>query len=479
MNKIAKKFYKTFKTNIIKPEYFFLAFAAPLGFLLVFLTPPLQAPDEQSHFFQSYSVSNLDFVWDKFEINNKVTYGPELPKSVFDASDQFMSQAGKPNVKITLSQYKQYISQPLNADDTEYRKSGTSYTPLVYLPQAVGINIGKLFDASPIILIWLARIANLVVWLVVIFLAIRLFPVAKWALLALALNPVAVFLSASMSADVMNIALAFLFVSLIFATVKDKEKYISRKRLFVIFLVLVGLALTKPVSIIFGLLLFVLPWKKFKTKLKYILFAFLAIFIAASTTLAWNALVGEGTQASIQLQRPGEGVDPPMQLRNVLTDPVDFIVLLVKNYVIVSPGYYGDAVFNTFFGVFGWLDSSIPVWTIFLYIIGLIIAILYQFGRGASFSAKQKILFFIIFMGFVTANILAMYLVYTPFDRQIIEGVQGRYFIPASILLLGIFTGRNKLLNLSEKKLIIILASIFIVIFTIMLLRLVMRYYIS
>lgn len=479
VRKFMQNLCKDFKEKVVKPEYFFLAFAAPIGLLLVFLTPPLQTPDEQSHFFQAYAVSNLNFVWHKFEINNKVTYGPELPKSVFDASDQFLAQAGKPNVKITLEQYKQYIEQPLNADKIEYRKSGTSYTPLVYLPQATGINIGKLFNASPIVLMWLGRLANLVLWLAVIFLAIRLFPVAKWAVVVLALNPVAVFLSASMSADVMNIALAFLFVSLVFATIMSKEPRVSTKRLVVLSVTLLGLALTKPVSIVFGLLLFTLPWKKFKSKFKYILFAFLAISIAAGTTLAWNAAVGEGTQASIQLQRPGEGVDPAKQLKNVLTDPVDFTVLLIKNYIIVAPGYYGDAVFNTFFGVFGWLDTNIPTWAIVLYIIGLFLAILYQFGRETGFGKIQKTVFFITFIGFVTANILAMYLVYTPFDRPVVEGVQGRYFIPASIVLLGIFTGRNKILNISEKKLVIILAGILAVVFLMMILRLVMRYYIS
>lgn len=479
IKKTTKSFYQTFKTNIVKPEFFFLAFAAPIGFLLVFLTPPLQAPDEQSHFFQSYSVSNLNFVWDKFEINDKVTYGPELPTSVFNASDVFLLQAGNPNYKVTPGQYKDFIKQPLNAEETEYRKSGTSYTPLVYLPQAIGINIGKLFDASPIVMIWLGRLANLVVWLVVIFWAIRIFPIAKWALVVLALNPMAVFLSASMSADVMNIALAFLFVSMVFAVILDKEKQISNKKLIWLAVVLLGLSLTKPVSILFGLLLFAIPWRKFKSKWKYALFALMAISIAGVTTLAWNATVGEGTQASIQLQRPGDGVNPSEQLKNVITDPVDFASILIKNYIIVAPGYYGDSVFTTFFGVFGWLDSYIPTWTIVLYIIGLALAILYQFGRKTGFGRIQKSLFFVVLIGFVIANILAMYLVYTPFDRTVVEGVQGRYFIPASILLLGIFSGRNKIFNLSEKKLILILTSILITVFIVMLLRLTMRYYIA
>jgi len=59
-------------------------FSVFFGFILVFLTPPMKVPDEATHFYQAYAVSNLDFIPHKFEYNNTIHYGAELPKSVFD-----------------------------------------------------------------------------------------------------------------------------------------------------------------------------------------------------------------------------------------------------------------------------------------------------------------------------------------------------------------------------------------------------------
>jgi uncharacterized membrane protein len=459
-----------------KPEWFFVAFAGFFGLILVFLTPPLQSPDEQAHFYQTYAFANLDFVAQEYTIDSKVHYGSELPKSVYEASSVFLSVAGDPKAKFNKAIYKEYIFQDLNPKETDHLGSGTVNTPLVYLPQSTGINIGKLFNASPLVMIWLGRIMNLLAWLLLVYFAIKMFPVAKWALVVFALNPVSVFLSATLTADVVNVGLAFLFTSLVFAAALSK-KVLTKKQLLIIGLVLIGLALTKTVNILFVGLLLAIPWRRYGSIKKLIIFTAAVALIAGVITLLWSGVTSDAVQASIQAQRPGMGVDSSGQLSWILHHPFDYVKILLQNYVIVQPGYYGDAVLQTLFGGFGWLDTSIPFWTIGLYVLVLYTALLYQMGRGGSLVRYQRLIFLGLFVVLAGASITALYLIYTPIGQKVVDGVQGRYFIPATLLLFTLFTARKKVLQISEKHLVLIIGGSMIIVLGMLLLRIFLRYY--
>ena len=469
---------ETVLRSLKRPEVLFVLFASFFGLTLVFLVPPMQAPDEQTHFFQSYAVSNLDFKPHRFQNEKYTYYGSELPKSVFVATDDFLTDtAGKPDVEFDTRLFGEYINQPLNPQVTAHEHNGSGYAPIVYLPQAIGITIGKIFNTSPLIMIWLGRLINLIVWVVLIYLAIKIIPFGKWAMAILALNPMAVFLSASLSADVVTTALAFLFFSIIASSLVSKST-LSTKTTITLVGLLVLLGLTKPTNILFGLLLLAIPWKSFVTLRKFWLICLGSIGIAIAVSLAWNVVVvGEASQSTAQLQRPGVGIDSAAQLTGIVQQPLYFIKTLLVNYVFVTPGHYGNQVLQSTFGRFGWLDTSLPLWTIALYILGLFLALIYQLGRGKRLSLFQKAVSLTILFGLCLANVLAMYLVYTPAGNSVIDGVQGRYFIAGSVLLLGLFTARSKYLEFSEKRMAIILSSIMFIVLTMTIVSIYMRYY--
>lgn len=462
---------------MVKPEGFFVTFAVFFGFILVFMVPPMQAPDEQTHFYQAYAVSNFNFVPDKLEYNGVIHFGAELPESVFTAAEVFKSSvAGNPDAKFDLHLLRQYIKQPLNPSTTSHRAGGAGYPPTVYVPQAIGITIGKIFNSSPLIMIWLGRLMNLAAWVLVLYFAIRMLPFAKWAIVILALNPMAVFLSASLSADVMTTALAFLFFSLIASTFV-KNKLLSKTKILLILGTLGLLVLTKPVNILFVFLLFAIPWRNLKTKRNYILFCLGMIGAALIIALFWNHLVAEANQVTSQLQRPGMGINPTEQLVGIIHNPLGYINTLLSNYIVVTPGHYGDAVLKTFFGVFGWLDTEIPLWTIVVYIVGLFFALLFQFGRGIALMTYQKLILTAVLALLLVGNITALYLYYTPVGGGVIAGVQGRYFIACSVLLIGLFTGRKKILDIGEKHLSVALGLTTTTVLAMTILIIFLRYY--
>jgi len=469
-----------FVHSLRTPERFFLIFSILFGFLFVFLTPPLQVPDEQAHFIRAYQVSDLDFVSPSFKLKGQTRYGSQLPTSLTTADGVFLGNvAGHAENDFPKSIFKQYIKQPLNPDKTQRTivEAAAVYSPVVYVPQAAGISIGKIFEASPLIMIWLGRLMNLALWVSVMYFALKLWPVAKWAIVILALNPVAVFLSASLSPDVTNISFAFLFVSLVVNTfTSSSQGLLSKKYLGVILGALVVLALSKPVDLVFGLLLFAIPWRRFGTKLRYWSYCATALLLSGGLFALWNYQIKDILVTAVKYQYAGN-ISDSAQLSYILHAPLSYLHILIDNFVLVIPGSAGDAVLGTFFGVFGWLDTSIPLWTVLTYILLLFLALLYQFGRGAVVTVKQKLLFLTVFaLGFI-GNITAMYFNSTTVGNNLISGVQGRYFIAFSVLLLVLFTARKKILELSNDTMSLLLSSGMVVVLGMTALKLFLRYY--
>jgi uncharacterized membrane protein len=477
MKKIYLKSMSDYIYNQIrKPEIFFTFFASLVGVVFVFLVPPMQVPDEQTHFFQSYAVSNFDFIPTRFEKNDTVHYGPKLPISIHNAAIEFREDvAGNPAVKSNPDLLKKYIAEDLEPQKTEF-VDGTVYPPFVYLPQAIGITIGKVFDASPLIMIWLGRLVNLLIWILIVFISIKILPFGKWILAILALNPVALFLSASMSADVMTIGLSFFLFALIASTL-TKKYVITKTKIALIITVVSVLMLTKPTSILLAGLLFVIPVKAFSNKWKYLLFCIGTILFGLSIYLFWSFLSIDTANAISQLQRPGLGVDSNAQLSFVLTNPIDYVKYLLQNYVFVLPGYPGDAVLKSAIGTLGWLDTPIPLWTIVMYVMTLLFAVLYETGKGIYLNMYQKGVLVAVGVLYCLATVSALYLFYTPVRGSMVSGVQGRYFIPISIILLGIFSTKQKLLDVKERTFVGIILGSLIIILAMVILKIFLRYY--
>ena len=90
-----------------------------------------------------------------------------------------------------------------------------SYGPVGYLPQAAGIGLGRLVGAPPLTCFYLARLANLLAAIALLFFAIRLAPFGKQLFVLLALLPMTMFELASVSCDALTISGAMFFTALL------------------------------------------------------------------------------------------------------------------------------------------------------------------------------------------------------------------------------------------------------------------------
>lgn len=100
--------------------------------------------------------------------------------------------------------------------DTEFAQFATYawYSPLGYVPQVLGVGLGRLMGLGPAGMLLLARLATLMTSIAISVMAIRRTPWAPWAFVAIGLLPSTLFQAAtSISPDALTTAMAMLVLA--------------------------------------------------------------------------------------------------------------------------------------------------------------------------------------------------------------------------------------------------------------------------
>src|SRR5215471_11761173 len=121
------------------PEKIFLIFSLLFGFLFLILTPPFQAPDEDIHFLRAYQFSEGHL------------FGGNSPESITRSIAQFQNLPHHPEKKVGFSDIHQLLNLPLKNNITSDYFSNT-LSPLAYVPQVLGITLGRILNLSPLLL---------------------------------------------------------------------------------------------------------------------------------------------------------------------------------------------------------------------------------------------------------------------------------------------------------------------------------------
>ena len=130
-------------------------------------------------------------------------------------------------------------------------------------------------------------------------------------------------------------------------------------------------------------------------------------------------------------------------------------IQLFLNTFVQKGSYY----INTAVGsLMGWLMIPIPTWVINSWIGILIVSAFVEKSDRDVFTHEHKLLYFLISLGVILVVMLAMALAWTPSGYAVIEGVQGRYYIPIIFLLL--IPLQNSKLYLNQKLISFLLVII-------------------
>ncbi len=401
-----------------------LILAAAGALPLVLLTPPFQVPDEVQHFYRAFQLSDLQIA---AEVQNGVSGGtlPDSLPSLVKSSVYTENGVFYPPTPAPLANSLKLASLPLNPGSRHFVAFPGSafYSPLPYLPQALGIAFGRLFGLGALYLLYLGRLFNALTAIALLGLAVYSMPVAAELVMLVGLLPMSLYLYASISADAAVIACALLFTALSFAaTARGSWKswelpvaavaaavFCSVKPVYVP-IVLAGLL---P-----GLLRHGKPWLVLRTHL-----FLLAAAVGASA--AWLLFA-----RSFMTRLLGHG-HPMLQIEFILHHPAAFLLTLAPTLDLKTNfDFYVRTI-----GFFGWL--TVPLQPITVYLLPLVSFFIVLFF-GSRASQKRSPLCALWYLALALASLVlvftALYLMDTQVGSNAITGVQGRYFIPLLVL---------------------------------------------
>src|SRR4028118_963467 len=267
-----------------KPQNVLLLLGGVFGLLFVFLTPPALVGDEPNHFFRAYQISEGVIIGEK----RGDLSGGWIPKSVLLVNRKLVGDIEmKPQVKFDTRLISEFLYLPLNDEDKVFERFPNTviYNPIPYTPQVIGILIGKFFNASPLVLIYLARIVNLFFFLGLAYLAITTTPIHKWVFCLLCLTPTNVFQVASASADAFTYGICFLTIACFLSYALEEERKLKSVDIVKIFVISLLAVLSKQAYVLLPLLFLMIPGWKF-TSIRNRLISFFALMAVCVGRLA-------------------------------------------------------------------------------------------------------------------------------------------------------------------------------------------------
>ena len=238
------------------------------GLLCAFLTPIGLVPDEQEHFIRSELTSTGVLVPEPQFVNGTFV-GFNTIKGAVDLANDYGNTVFTSSIDNVKIDYSNVIYSSVFMQNPFFG----------YLAQGIGILLSKLLDLNTIWMLWLGRIANLILYAFLISRAVKKAPIYKIPLMVMACLPLAIFQAASLSIDVMINGLAFLVIGYFLFMYKSKDNSLELKDLaiFSLLALLCGLCKLPYLALIF--LLFLIPKDNFKTPFYYNIISFLIVAV--------------------------------------------------------------------------------------------------------------------------------------------------------------------------------------------------------
>lgn len=409
------------------PSRIFPALAVIMGICVGSVIALYTVPDEPSHIDSAYCLSN------------EILGVPEStrPGHIYKRADDFDPYAERVR-ELGLANYESLHDGLFEKVEDEtlvecsalnnFSNAGRIY----YLPQALGLSVGRLLKLGTVPMLLLGRLFSLIVYAILVYLAIRKMPFAKLSLALIALLPISLQQAASFSYDAMINAVAFLFVSYCLY-VSYTEQEIRAGEMAVILVTGCMLASVKGgtyLPLCFLPLLALLSRKNLtrRQKLCTVALVTLCLLFFFNDRLAATIARLSTEQGTVTGGAKGAEI---YTFGYILRQPQRLIGMLVNTFYEQGDAY----VRNMLGGNLAWRDININWFIVFGFLLILLISCI-RTSKEYRVSGAQKAYIGLLCLGTFGLLELSMLLAWTPLKLNYITGVQGRYFLPFLPLVL-------------------------------------------
>ena len=145
----------------MRPDRFFVVAGHLAGLAFVFVTPPFQVPDEPVHFYRAYALSTGE-LWGEHARDPEDGFGAVLPASLKEVGSALRGDVPfHPARKIRPATILGALRVPLEEERrafVDYRNAA-QFTFVPYIPQAAAMLVARTLGATPLALLYAARVA--------------------------------------------------------------------------------------------------------------------------------------------------------------------------------------------------------------------------------------------------------------------------------------------------------------------------------
>lgn len=424
---LEKKMNFAVKMNSIfasKKNWIFLSIAFLLGLAVIFITPPIQGTDEDIHFTTIWKISHGE-------------YSNTIPASLIEFLKQHRRLIAKSDQKYSVQNWENARKYRYSSSEPRFvlKDSMTYYAIFSYVPNIAAVRLTRFFTERYLPAFYAARIASLICFILLSWLAVRALPHDKWLLVLLLAMPSTFFQSTLVSYDGISYGTCALWFALLyrdFLVPKEEESRMSRAFVWCSIL----LCCCKLPYGLFLLSLSLILWKKEIKNRSGLLLLFICLNLFFFFRVATKSIpLPVNTESMLPC------VDKFCAEGHELVDTLTQNKLSFIEKLKIIPG----AIFSTvtspkrillyggsFLGCLGWLDCLLPPVLLLIYL-GVILFC--SFSAETVFSWKERVLPLLNALG-ITFTIFVIFAnAYNLVDGTI-PGITGRYFIPGAIFLL-------------------------------------------
>lgn len=429
-------------------EKAYLILATIFGITMMFIIPPFNVPDEGAHFNKSF----------EYTLNHKDAKC-NLPESVENFRYKYEHGSYEYDAKLN---FKSYFSDLFDSGDYQKISNNTrgygntiNLPILAYVPSIITFAVLRIMNASPFILFFSGRFANLMIMIIICYYSLINLPRFKNIIFVVALLPIFLHQGMGINQDWLTNAMGIAIIAYI---IKIKYLYdkIKIKNILILSVMAVSIAFCKFGYFFVTLLALAIPNDKFKNKKIGIIFKVLIIIVPAFIAYLQNS-------GAINNAANVESENNYYALSYAIENPFKIINIFWNTFVQRGKLDLLSGLSDGFGISTKWLDS------IASFIVGNICLILIFTAKNEDekkIKLSERIFLFFTFCVIFGVIYCSLFFTWTVKGSETVSGLQPRYFIiPALLLYMSL---DNDILRINKKhKTTIQVVSLLIMYFTI------------
>ncbi|WP_165967402.1 DUF2142 domain-containing protein [Luteimonas aestuarii] len=388
--------------------HLFLVLGLAIGVAFIAIRPPGAVPDEFAHASKIALMAAGQLVG--------ADEGRERP-NLLDNYGPFQEVYGR---KFSPAELEAVVTAPLACADTARKgvAAPAGASPLMYLSPWAGHTLTCRLDGGFGLYYYGSQLVNLFLFLFLGFIGLKWAGFGRWPLFVIASLPMSLYLATSLSYDANMLALCIAYLGVV-SGAWSRRISIVRAQWALLGLGLL-LALSKPLM---GWIFFA-PWICFAVvrggwliRLRWLL---LSSLLPAAVHASWIFRLSRGSDGYV---RPD--VESVNGMEALIASPLSYLQMIASTAFSNT----GAVILKGVVGVFGWLDTYPPNYfysTAALAIFGS----LALNSQAKPSGLKAGVFAWSIAIMVIAIMCIPFYAYWTQPQSPVIEGLQGRYFIP-------------------------------------------------